>query len=204
MNTPPAALDLTLPTLEENLALDEALLAEGEDSGAEVLRFWEWPGYAAVLGAGGQVALEVDEGACRAGAVPLARRSSGGGTVLLGPGCLLFSLVLRLDRAAELRSVAGSYGWILGRVARALEPLAGGRVEHAGTSDLAVAGRKFSGNSQHRKQRCLLHHGTILYAFDLERVGRYLRMPERVPEYRAGRGHRDFLRNLAAPADALK
>src|SRR5581483_7530419 len=35
-------LDLTLPTLTENLALDEALLLEAEEGGAEVLRLWEW------------------------------------------------------------------------------------------------------------------------------------------------------------------
>ena len=96
-------LDATLLTLPENLALDEALLlgAEANRSG-QVLRSWEWPRPAVVLGAGGRIADDVNLAACDRDAVPLARRASGGGTVLLGPGCLLYTLVLRYDRAAEL------------------------------------------------------------------------------------------------------
>src|SRR5215470_19204848 len=97
-------LDLTLATPAENLALDEALLLEAEAGrGGEVLRFWEWPLPAVVLGAGGRLAEDVDEAACRADVVPILRRSSGGGTVLLGNGCLLFSLVLAYDRSPLLR-----------------------------------------------------------------------------------------------------
>src|SRR5207253_713573 len=73
-----------------------------------------------------------------------------------------------------------------------------------GISDLAAGERKFSGNAQQRKRRFLLHHGTLLYAFDLSRIGRYLRPPPRAPEYRGGRDHIDFLCNLPAAPDELK
>src|SRR5437764_716289 len=76
-------LDRTLPLLAENLALDEALLLEAETGGPEVLRVWQWPSSAVVLGAGGRIADDVCEERCRADGVPLARRASGGGTVLL-------------------------------------------------------------------------------------------------------------------------
>src|SRR5437868_2848192 len=88
-------LEKTLPTLAENLALDEALLLEAEAGrGGEVLRLWEWPLPAVVLGAGCRLAEDVDEERCRADGVPVLRRASGGGTVLLGAGCLLYTLVL--------------------------------------------------------------------------------------------------------------
>jgi lipoate-protein ligase A len=197
-------LDLSLSTLPENLALDEALLLVAEDgSGGEVLRLWEWPAPAVVLGSAGQLAADVDEEACRADGVPICRRSSGGGTVLLGPGCLLFSLVLAYDRAAALREIPSSYLYILGRVAAALAETRTG-IELAGTSDLALAGRKFSGNAQQRKRNHLLHHGTLLYAFPIEHVGRYLRTPSRQPEYRAGRGHAEFLCNVPLGVSELK
>jgi lipoate---protein ligase len=193
-------LDLTLPRLAENLALDEALLLGAEESeGDELLRFWTWPQFAVVLGAGGVIADDVNE----AHSVPIARRSSGGGTVLLGPGCLLFSLVLDIDRAPELTQINPSYRWILDRVARALAGLQRG-IQFAGTSDLAVAGRKFSGNSQQRKRRFLLHHGTILHGFDLDAVGRYLKLPPRRPDYRGDRPHREFLMNLASEPDEIR
>ena len=197
-------LDLALPDLAENLALDEALLLQAEEgAGGEVLRFWSWPRRAVVLGAGGIIAGDVDELACAADGVPLARRSSGGGTVLLGPGCLLFSLVLDMGRAPELAQINPSYRWILERVAAALADMQPG-IEFAGTSDLAIAGRKFSGNSQQRKRRFLLHHGTLLHAFDLDAFGRYLKLPPRRPEYRGDRPHRDFVTNLPDDPEGIR
>jgi lipoate-protein ligase A len=195
-------LDLTLPTLAENLALDEALLLGLESGGGEVLRVWEWPTYAVVLGAGGWLGQDVDEIRCRAEGVEIARRSSGGGTVLLGPGCLLYTLVLSYERAAELREIGSSYRYILMHMVEALRGLLP-ELEPAGISDLASRGRKFSGNAQQRKARGVLHHGTLLYDFDISRVPRYLRQPARQPEYRAGREHTAFLINLPATAAEL-
>jgi lipoate---protein ligase len=200
---PIALFDQTLPTLDENLALDEALLLAAEaGEGGEAVRFWEWPQPAVVLGASGSVGIDVNEAACHEEAVPVHRRASGGGTVLLGRGCLLFSLVLSYDRAAELRDVNASYRWILARVRDALRPVAA--LQLAGVSDLAVGGLKVSGNAQQRKVRHLLHHGTLLYAFDLPQVARYLNAPEREPAYRAGREHTAFVANLPADGGTLK
>jgi lipoate-protein ligase A len=195
--------DLTLASLEENLALEEALLLAAEaGQGGEALRFWEWPHHAVVLGSGGKLADDVDLAACEANKVIVARRSSGGGTVLLGPGCLLYTFVLDYQRHPALEGIASSYQYVLRRVADGLAALAP-HAAFAGTSDLAIDGRKFSGNSQQRKQRFMLHHGTLLYDFDLEQPGRYLHMPERRPEYRAGRSHRDFMMNLSAKRSDL-
>ena len=197
-------LDLTLPSAADNLALDEALLLEAEAGrGGEVLRLWEWSRAAVVLGAGCALADDVDEAACRADGVPVLRRASGGGTVLLGPGCLCYGLVLSYERGPALREITPSYAYILGRTRDALGGLLPG-IERAGTSDLMDAGLKFSGNAQQRKRHHLLHHGTLLYDFDLPRIARYLRMPGRQPDYRARREHAAFLRNLPAGAEELK
>jgi lipoate---protein ligase len=196
-------LNLTLPTLPENLALDEALLLEAENGvGGEVLRVWNWPNAAVVLGAGGVIADDVNEDACAQDGVPLWRRSSGGGTVVLGRGCLLFSLVLDMSRAEELRSIRASYRWLLGKIAGAFVEIQAG-IELAGISDLVVAGRKFSGNAQQRKRRFLLHHGTLLHGFDATWAERYLKLPPRQPDYRAARSHRDFLANLPDEPERL-
>jgi lipoate-protein ligase A len=189
-------LERTLTSAAENLALDEALLLEAEAGrGGEVLRIWEWPTPVVVLGSACKPAEDVKEAACASDAVPVLRRSSGGGTVLLGKGCLLFSLVLRCDRLPELGEIRSSYRHILGKIADALRSEAPG-IEAVGISDIAVRGLKCSGNSQQRKRDHLLHHGTLLYAFALEQVGAYLNTPERQPEYRRGREHDQFLCNL--------
>lgn len=195
-------LDLTLPRPADNLALDEALLLQAEDgTSGEVLRVWEWPAPAVVLGAGCRLTEDVDETACQADGVPILRRSSGGGTVLWGRGCLLYSLILSQQRDPALADVRASYRYILERVIEAIG-LSG--ITRAGTSDLAIGNRKFSGNAQQRKRHYLLHHGTLLYAFDLDAIARYLRLPSRQPDYRASRSHNQFLLNLPLSEINLK
>lgn len=194
-------LDLTLPCLEDNLALDEALLLEAESGhGGEVLRVWEWLRPAVVLGAGGRMAEEVHEAACRAAGVPILRRSSGGGTVLLDAGCLLYSLVLDSERHPALREIASSYRYVLTRVCAACHLP---ELQQEGTSDLAVRGRKVSGNAQQRKRRFLLHHGTLLYRFDAGRLADLLPLPARQPFYRQKREHVAFLTNLPVAGPEL-
>jgi lipoate-protein ligase A len=197
-------LDLTLPTLEENLACDEALLLRAESIDLlEALRLWSWPSPAVVLGAGCRLTDDVDETACVKDKVPIGRRSSGGGTVLLGAGCLCYTLILDSQRQPELQGIRSSYCFILKRIGQALDGLLP-EIAPAGTSDLASVGRKFSGNAQQRKRRFLLHHGTLLHAFDIEQIERYLRHPPRQPDYRQDRGHAAFLINLPATAVDLR
>jgi lipoate-protein ligase A len=196
-------LDYTLPSAAENLALDEALLIAAEEgTGGEVLRLWEQPSYAVVVGSGGSVAIDVNVPACEADGVPILRRASGGGTVLLGPGCLCFSLVLNYDRAPRLNEIPASNRYILARIASALAPVVAATVE--GTSDLAAGGVKFSGNSQQRKRAHFLHHGTLLCGFDLALVAKYLHAPERQPDYRQNRPHAEFVANLPISVEEAK
>ena len=95
-------LDLTLPTPAENLACDEALLDACEAGRpGPVLRFWESPEYFVVVGYSNQIATEVNVDACRAAGVPILRRCTGGGTVVQGPGCLNYALILPIEMEGE-------------------------------------------------------------------------------------------------------
>ncbi|HEX6961285.1 MAG TPA: lipoate--protein ligase family protein [Lacipirellula sp.] len=203
-------LPLTLETPAENLALDEALLeaaVTGELPG-EVLRVWEPAEYFVVLGRS-SAAAEVRLDACTADGLPVLRRPSGGATVAAGPGCLMYALVLDLDRVAELRHVDRAHQFVLGRMAAALASVVPG-VAVFGTSDLAIPAslngsppRKFSGNSLRLKRNRLLYHGTILYDFPLEQLERWLDRPARQPEYRQARRHAEFVTNLSVGRDDL-
>lgn len=196
-------LDLTLPTPEENLALDEALLLRLEaDLIGETLRLWESPVRCVVLGASGRLVEEVDEEACRASGVPVLRRASGGGAVLLGPGCLNFTLCLSLGRRPHLRDVPASYRDILERTVSGLA-VPGARFEPP--SDLAHDGSlKFSGNAQRRLQRAMIHHGTILHDADVGSMARLLREPRRRPAWRGERTHREFVGSLPLSVEEIR
>jgi lipoate-protein ligase A len=204
-------LPLTLETPAANLALDEALLdaaVAGELAG-EVLRLWEPAEFFVVLGRSSKLA-EVHKEACQVEGVAVLRRPSGGATVVAGPGCLMFAVVLNLERSPELQSVDRAHTFVLEKTAAALAPLAA-NITRGGTSDLAIPAanydgarlRKFSGNSLRLKRGWLLYHGTILYDFPLERVSCWLASPARRPEYRGGRDHDAFITNFPASRAAL-
>lgn len=190
-------LDLTLESPALNLALDEALLDRcEEDAAAEALRFWESPAPFVVLGRSSDAEADVDLAACRARGIAVLRRSSGGGTVLLGPGCLNYAVALRSERRPELRGIDSTNAWVMERHRSALSPLAAEPLRVEGVTDLTLAGRKVSGNAQRRRRRALLFHGTFLYAFDVDLAGAVLRLPAKRPAYRGARPHHEFLARL--------
>ncbi|MBC8097010.1 MAG: lipoate--protein ligase family protein [Akkermansiaceae bacterium] len=198
-------LDLSFPSPADNLACDEALL-DACDAGAmgETLRFWESPGYFVVVGYGNSVATEVMQDSCAARGIPILRRPSGGGTVVQGPGCLNYSLVLKVTETGPLRSIPSANQFIMERNRATLERLLGRPVAVRGHTDLAINGLKFSGNAQRRKKQALLFHGALLLNFDLTLISHVLPMPSKEPDYRLNRAHKDFLTNLEVSSDLIK
>src|ERR1700722_5119085 len=137
--------DFTFPTPAENLAGDEALMDLCENGlEGEILRFWEPKAPFIVLGYAHQAAREGNLEACKKEGIPVFRRCSGGGTVVQGPGCLNYSLILRMDDG-PLRSITGTNKFIIERHGAALEPLLKAGVQIQGHTDLALENLKFSG-----------------------------------------------------------
>ena len=201
-------LDVTFPTIEENLAFEEAMLLVAEDEyPEETLRLWDARQPFIVLGRGSKRANEVDLAAAAEARVPCFRRISGGATVVAANGCMFYAVVLSLQKRPHLRMLDQAHQFVLGELVQALRPLQPD-IEVAGTSDLVVGGRKVSGNSLRVTRDWLLYHGTLLLDMDLSLVATYLHHPPREPEYRGYRGHAEFLTNLhidrQAVADGLQ
>ena len=196
-------LDLTLETPEKNLACDEALLDSAESGGDEVLRFWEPKNHFVVLGYSNKINSEVNVKTCASRGVPILRRPSGGGTVLQGPGCLNYSLILRIDSRPELQSLTQTNTYVMEKNRQAISTLEK-NIRVRGITDLTLNDLKFSGNAQRRKRFFLLFHGTFLMNFDRELMEEVLPMPSKQPCYRGDRRHIDFLTCLPYKADAIK
>jgi lipoate-protein ligase A len=196
--------ELTLPTPAENLAGDEALLDWCEaGQGEEVLRFWESTEYFVVVGYANRVLEEVNRNFCRRNSIPVLRRCTGGGTVLQGPGCLNYSLILRIGDG-PFQSIPATNEFILQRHQQALAELLQAPIERRGQTDLAMGGVKFCGNAQRRRKNFLLFHGSFLLHMDIKLIEKTLLMPSKQPDYRANRSHTDFLVNLKVPAEMVK
>ncbi len=198
--------DISLESPEDNVLFDEALFVLAEKhAGGEVLRFWESSKVFVVLGRIGQLEAEVNIPAVKKDGISVLRRTSGGGTVVQGQGCLNYTLILDKKRDPAIGDLRRSYAWISDKVIACLRSQ-GIEAVFRPTSDMAVSDgeKKFSGNAQRRGKNFILHHGTILYDFDLKLIPRYLQMPKDIPEYRRHRSHSDFVANIAIDLRSFK
>ena len=201
----PAHAHLDLDSPAHFLAAEESLLERFESNGGDgALLTWESPVPFVVLGHGNAIQSEVDVEACEKLGVPILRRISGGGAVVQGPGCLSYAVILPINETGPTANITSTNHFVMERQRGLLETLTGYPVRVEGITDLAIDGVKFSGNSQRRRRRFLLFHGTILCRFDLQLAADVLRHPSREPEYRAHRDHAAFLRNIDRnPSDVV-
>ena len=173
----------------------EAWMLDRAAAGHPCACFTSWPGPVVVLGYA-QDPADVDLEACRALAIPVLRRLTGG-TGVIHRGDLGLSLALPSSHAwAE--GVVSLYGRFLDALGPALRA-AGAAVErthdapHAArvrspicfedqlSDTLLVDGRKAVGCAQTRRRGAVLIHAAVLLGLDAELYGRLFRVaPERV------------------------
>lgn len=129
--------------------------------------------------------------------VPIHRRVSGGGAVVLAPGMVV--VAIRLENR-ELGTTC-----YLDRVNTALRPavaaVCGAQPVCRGHGDLAMTGadgieRKVLGASLRQTSKLVYYLGVFLVQDAVPLMERYLAAPSRQPEYRAGRGHGAFCTHL--------
>ena len=211
--------DFTLQDSLANIAVDEAMLdvaeasameAQGESAfdatdsaSSEVLRLWEPNSPVVVLGRSSPFETEVNHAYCARHGVPIVRRCSGGQSVVTGPGCLMYAVLLDYRLRPELRMLDVAHAFVMNKMRDALLGV-GITTEISGTSDLTLDGRKVSGNSLRCKRHWLIYHGTMICDLDIDLIANCLGQPARQPEYRSQRSHREFLVQLDTTVDQLK
>jgi lipoate-protein ligase A len=147
-----------------------------------------------VIGKGSDPAVELREENVISDGVPVLRRGTGGCAVVLTPQMLAVSFAVQ--HTPQLKS--SEYFRLFNAVImRALRKHGVHGLEHAGTSDIALGGRKLVGTAIYRNRERVFYHAIINLASGAELIERYLKHPPRVPAYRAGRAHVDFVTSLA-------
>lgn len=187
---------------EENIAYDKLLLEQAElGKKDKALHFWELKDYVVITGRGSSVGEDVYTERCKKDNIKIIQRASGGGCVLLGKGCLNYSLLLPLN--AKVANIKGSFKYIIEGIITNFKKINLDLV-YQPVSDIALDNKKVSGNAQARKRKFMLMHGTFLYDFDIDRVAFYLKEPKKAPLYRNGRKHKDFLTNIPSTKEEIK
>ncbi|MFL2876442.1 MAG: biotin/lipoate A/B protein ligase family protein [Pontiellaceae bacterium] len=144
-----------------HLAWEEYLM---EEVSGPVLMLWQ-SACAVVVGKNQNPWQECRLALMEAERVPLARRSSGGGTVYHDEGNLNYCIVT--DREAYREEQA--FETVLDALSRV-----GANASLACKSNIRISGGKISGTAFAFRKGRVLHHGTLLLESDLDRLERYL------------------------------
>ncbi|WP_022872601.1 lipoate--protein ligase family protein [Nesterenkonia alba] len=172
---------VTLP-IAVNAALDQVLTEEvGAGRRPPLLRLWDWSERAVVIGSFQSLANEVDlKAADELGAV-VVRRISGGGAMFMEAGnCITYSLCFPQSLVDGL-SFADSYPFLDSWVMHALQTV-GVQAVYKPLNDIVsvvdgTPGGKIGGAAQKRLANGgMLHHVTMSYDIDAERMVQLLRI----------------------------
>lgn len=157
------------------VALDETLtLAVGRGDRLPTIRFWQWNTSAVVLGRFQSVRNEVNIDVAAAEDVTLVRRISGGGAMFIEPeGAITYSIYAPEEMVKGM-TFPESYAFFDSWVISALREL-GVDAWYAPLNDITSAGGKIGGAAQARRGGAVLHHTTMAYRMNTERMARVLR-----------------------------
>ena len=143
-----------------NLAAEEWLLHNSE---TDVFMLWR-NAPAVIVGRNQNSHSEINTEYVQKHNIPVGRRLTGGGAVFHDLGNVNFTFI-SLDNQSGLLD----FRRFATPIVNALNAL-GVACEFTGRNDLVVGENKISGNAQHAHRDRLLHHGTLLYAADLDSV----------------------------------
>lgn len=159
-----------------HMALDQVLTDEVSlGRRRPTLRIWEWSGPTVVLGRYQSLSNEVDAEAAAEHHIGVVRRISGGGAMFVEPGnTITYSLYLPVSAVAEL-DFRQSYELLDSWVITALNDL-GIQAHYQPLNDIASPQGKIAGAAQARRGKAVLHHVTMAYDIDADKMLKVLRI----------------------------
>lgn len=167
------------------------LYSDGNLGSAPFLfRFFETQNTVVVLSSSNKAEKETHLTECEKYNVPILKRKGGGGTVVLGPGCLVFTFAFY---AKDIFSNSKYFAMINSMWIDALTSANCCGLSQSGISDISYKDKKIAGTSVFRKKHLLVYQGSLLVDPDFELISKLLCHPSREPSYRNGRNHSDFL-----------
>lgn len=151
---------------------------------------------AIVLGISGKPEELVHTERAAAESVPLIKRFTGGGTVVVDTDTLFVSFISAADALPEVRAYPEPILAWTGDVYADALARCGIDGFRTNANDYCIGQLKFGGNAQSISGKRWLHHTSLLWDYTPARMG-LLTLPTRRPAYRADRPHGDFVRGLA-------
>lgn len=125
--------------------------------------------------------------------IPIIRRFSGGGTVVVDEDTLFITMICNSKDVPIPAFPCQILAWNGKLYRKALQ----GVDYQINENDYSIGLKKFGGNAQYICKERWLHHSTLLWNYSPEKMN-LLKIPTKMPNYREQRAHNDFLSPLSS------
>ncbi len=124
--------------------------------------------------------------------IPLIRRYSGGGTVVVDSDTIFVTFIFNA-KALNIEPFPSQIMEWSALIYRALLEKTGFKLRE---NDYVIDNKKFGGNAQYLSKDRFVHHSSLLFDYAIEKMN-VLKLPQKIPNYRQNRPHEAFLTKLA-------
>ncbi|KAF2313610.1 hypothetical protein P3X46_029746 [Hevea brasiliensis] len=176
-----------VPILEQ-LHLEEKLLRASSDNWCIVNDGTNAP--AIVMGISGKPSELLEIGPVLQDHIPVIKRFTGGGTVIVDCGTIFVTLICNNEDVPGVqpypRSIMSWSGLLYSQVFQGIGDF------QLRENDYVFGDHKFGGNSQSITKSRWIHHTSFLWDYEVRNMA-YLKLPARAPKYRSARNHNEFV-----------
>lgn len=161
----------------------------------EDYRFFVWQpaGIFLILGTGNKPEKSLIIKNVLSDKIPVYKRPSGGETVILSPKMLVISTLIHDENFSNPKIYFQTAN---DKIINTLKGFGVNDLRQKGISDIAIEEKKILGSSIYRKSNKVFYHAVMNVAEDTEIIEKYIRHPQKEPDYRQGRSHSDFVTSL--------
>lgn len=181
-------LHLSGMPIYEQLLLEETLLRADDQNWCLIN---EGSPRSIVMGISGKQEELIDCTRVEKDAIPLIKRFSGGGTVIVDENTLFVTLICQKELFPFPAYPEPILRWHEALYKDALQH----PQFHLRENDFVIGERKCGGNAQYIQKERWLHHTSFLWDYTEGNMD-YLLIPKKMPQYRQARPHTDFLCKL--------
>ncbi|KAK9682899.1 hypothetical protein RND81_10G105200 [Saponaria officinalis] len=176
-----------IPILQQ-LHLEERLLRTSSDNWCIINDGTNDP--TIVMGVSGKPAELLEIKSVLRDKIPVIKRFTGGGTVIVDHGTIFVSFICNKDAVPDLQPYPQP---IMAWTSLLYdEVFLGAGNFKLRENDYVFGNRKFGGNAQSITKNRWIHHTSFLWDYD-DKSMTYLKNPKRAPQYRLARNHSDFI-----------
>lgn len=125
--------------------------------------------------------------------IPVFKRPSGGETVVLSPNTIIISIAIDQQ---QFNGGKKYFNTINNSIIEALKKFNITNLKFKGISDIAIGEMKILGSALYQNKNVVFYHAVLNVSESPELFSKYLKHPQREPDYRVGRRHTEFVTSL--------